>query len=167
MLNFFFELFLGVRVHWTKKRVKQKISFEFSSENHLFEKTLFFFHMRWGSRARSKAFLTNAACRDVLTWLKQSSLCAISCRWSRPRDIRCIKPSLSFSLFFLTKNKLHVSSKNFFDTFYYFPIVNLFLLISLLQLFFKIKFPLKKVTCFLFSFPCFYFHFFFSLLFFS
>ena len=43
-----------------------------------------------------------------LTWLKQSSLRAFSCHWSRPRDIRCIKPSLSFSLCFFTKNRLHV-----------------------------------------------------------
>ena len=38
-----------------------------------------------------------------LTWLKQSSLCAFGCHWSRPRDIRCIKPFLSFTFFFWTK----------------------------------------------------------------
>ena len=38
-----------------------------------------------------------------LTWLKQSSLCAFSCHWSRPRDIRCL-----CVFFFLNQNRLHV-----------------------------------------------------------
>ena len=40
----------------------------------------------------------------VATSLSQSGLCALTCHWSRPRDIRCISPSLSFF------SSLHLSS---------------------------------------------------------
>ena len=96
-----------------------------------------------------------------LTWLKQSSLGAFSCHWSRPRDIRCIKPSLLFSVFFLPKIGFML---NFFLKFLSLSIsiiyqlfLCFFFLISLLQLFFKIKNPLRKVTFFSFHFLVFIF----------
>ena len=91
---------------------------------------------------------------SVVTLLRESSLCAFSCHASRPRDIRCIKPSLSFfsAFLFLWKASLKkmfckclslpfCSFSNFSNTF----------LTSLVRFFSKIK-------IFMVSFSCFYSH---------
>ena len=102
-MNFFF---LGVRVHWTKKKrgkakiiiwiLLQKITF--------FEKTLFYIRMSWGSRVRSKACLTIAACRDVVDVVEavKSSYIPLSLI-SAARHPLHQAISLLFSVFFFTK----------------------------------------------------------------
>ena len=61
------------------------------------KKTYFKIHTRWGSRARLKALLTIAACRDVLERVK--SMC-IQLSLISAADICCIKPSLTLILLF-------------------------------------------------------------------
>ena len=162
-LNFFLWTFLGGRVHWTKKRSKAKIIIWIFFKKSPFLRKPYSFSAWVEDRVCDRRLAWPLLRVETsLMWLKQSSLRTFRCHWSRPRDIRCIKPSLSFSLFFFYQNRLHVKKyflkNSFFDTFCYLPIV--VFLISLLQLFFKIKkFHRGKVTFFLFSFPCFYFHF--------
>ena len=55
----------------------------------------------------------------VVTLLRESSLCAFSCHASRPRDIRCIKPSLSFFSAFLFLWKASLKTKCSVNVFLY------------------------------------------------
>ena len=92
----------------------QKLSFEISFKKRNFFKKkknkIFFIHMRRRAHTRVKALLTIAASRDFVARVKVS--CAFSCHWSRPRDIRCIKPSLFFPIF--SKKTLLFSNCFFF-----------------------------------------------------
>ena len=100
--NIFLNLFF-----WGGKNVEQffvqKLSFEISSkkkkERTFFQKqkNSFLIHMRRGVHTRLKALFTIAASRDVVERVKSHVHSVVID--SRPRDIRCIKPSLSLSFF--------------------------------------------------------------------
>ena len=147
-----------------KRGVKRKSSFEFSSKNHLFLR----------KPCSISACVEDRVCdrrlawpllrvETSLTWLKQSSVRTFRCHWSRPRDIRCIKPSLSFSLcFFFTK--IGFMLKNISSNFLSLTLSIIYQSFCLSDFFASIVLQNKKihrgkVTFFLFSFPCFYFHF--------
>ena len=140
-----------------------------------FKKSLFFLRKPYPistcveDRVRNRRLSWPLLCvKTWLTWLKQSSLCAFSCHWSRPRDIVAsghIDPFLC--VFFLPK--IGFMWKTYFSLNFllwqFLLLANcffVFFLLSLLQLFFKIKILLRESHFFLFSFPCFYFHVFFS-----
>ena len=150
---FFFELFFWRReICWTIFFV-QNLSFEISSKN----KNIFF-------TKKNNLFLFSHASRSAYTiegsldhccvswscWARQVS-CAFSCHWSRPRDIRCIKPSLFFFcyvfFFFLNKQPFCFFSNCFFFLDFVASIVLQFfhgrksLFTLFISLFFMIMFP--------------------------
>ena len=154
-LNFFWE---EGTYFWCKINV-QKNHLNFLQKKKLLqrkEKTYFKIHTRWGSRARLKALLTIAACRDVVE--RVQSMC-IQLSFISAADICCIKTSLTLILLFFFSLKKKTCEKmlcsclslpfcslsNFSNTF----------LTSLLRLFFKIKNFMAENSFFLFSFSCF------------
>ena len=131
---------------WTKQKLKffqipsLAISYVFqrnscfSKKTRFLRKTSFYIHMRRGSRARSKAFLTVVACRDVVDVVEAvKSMCIQLSLISAARHPLHQAISLLFSVFFFLP-KIGFMLKNiflkisFFDTFHYLPIVSKFFL---------------------------------------
>ena len=117
------------------------------------KKTYFKIRTRWGSRARLKALLTIAACRDVVERVR--SMCTHLSLISAPGHSLHQPISLLFSPLYIS----HLFSVNVFLRPFLFFSSCCFLLISSLHLFFKIKMFMAENSFFLFSFLCFYSHF--------
>ena len=149
--NFFFlNLFFGGKHYWIF--CSKIIIWNFCQKKDFFKKKKtknknknFFIHMRRRAHTHLKALFTIAASRDVV---ERVSPCAFSCHWSRPRDIRCINPSLLFFLFFFFK-KILLFSNCFFSDFasqFFHGTTSLFTLF--ISFFYLVSCPFFLSSCF-------------------